>query len=250
MTANRGRILAVEDDPIALRILKRHLEKEGHEVETAASGAEALEKLRTGSQFDVVLLDIVMPELDGYQTLERIKADDALRRLPVIMISGVDELASVVRCIEMGATDYLQKPYDRAILQARLNSSLAEKRLRDLELEYLEQVGHVISAAAAVEANEFESAHLKQVAARDDALGQLARTFQRMALEVRAREERLQQQVRELRIEIDERRQTEKVAEITGTEYFKDLRDRAKELRRIVADREAGRDSSQDVREQ
>ncbi len=249
MTTEAGRILAVEDDPLALKILKKHLESQGYDVQTAASGVEALEKLRSASEFDAVLLDIVMPELDGYQTLERIKADDSLRHIPVIMISGIDDLGSVVRCIEMGATDYLQKPFDRAILQARLKSSLAGKRLRDLELEYLEQVGHVISAAAAVEANAFDPADLEKVASRDDALGQLARTFQRMALEVRAREERLRQEVRELRIEIDERRQTEKVAEITGTDYFKNLRDRAKELRRIVADPGAGLDSSEDVRE-
>jgi two-component system, cell cycle response regulator len=248
MTTDTGRILAVEDDPLALKILKKHLESHGYDVETAASGVEALQKLRSVSQFDAVLLDIVMPELDGYQTLERIKADDSLRHIPVIMISGIDDLSSVVRCIEMGATDYLQKPFDRAILEARLKSSLAGKRLRDLELEYLEQVGHVISAAGAVEENAFDPADLAQVAARDDALGQLGRTFQRMALEVRAREERLRQEVRELRIEIDERRQTEKVAEITGTDYFKNLRDRAKELRRIVADPEA-MDSSELRRE-
>ncbi|HEX2089385.1 MAG TPA: response regulator [Actinomycetota bacterium] len=245
MTPDTGRILAVEDDPLALKILKNHLESQGHDVETAPSGVEALEKLRSASVFDVVLLDIVMPRLDGYQTLERIKADEALRHIPVIMISGIDDLSSVVRCIEMGAADYLQKPFDRAILQARLKSSLAGKRLRDLELEYLEQVGHVISAAGAVEANTFDPADLQGVAARDDALGQLARTFQRMALEVRAREERLRQEVRELRIEIDERRQTEKVAEITGTDYFKDLRDRAQELRRIVANPGSGADSSE-----
>jgi two-component system cell cycle response regulator len=175
-----------------------------------------------------------MPELDGYETLSRIKTDDRLRHIPVIMISGVDELSSGVRCIERGATDYLPKPFDAAILRARLNSSLAGKRLRDLELEYLEQVGHVISAAGAVEADAFDPASLVSVAARDDALGQLARTFQRMALEVRAREDRLREEVRELRIEIDEHRQARKVAEITGTEYFKELRDRAKDLRRIV----------------
>ena len=94
----------------------------------------------------------------------------------------------------------------------------------------------MISAAAAVEANAFDPAELEAVSAREDALGQLARTFQRMALEVRAREERLRQEVHELRIEIDERRQSEKVAEITGSDYFKNLRQRAKDLRRIVAD--------------
>jgi DNA-binding response OmpR family regulator len=225
----------VEDDPIARAILTKALDSEGHEVETAESGLQALNVLRgTDASFDVVLLDIIMPELDGYETLSRIKTDDRLRHIPVIMISGVDELSSVVRCIEMGATDYLPKPFDAAILRARLNSSLAGKRLRDLELEYLEQVGHVISAAGAVEADAFDPASLANVAARDDALGQLARTFQRMALEVRAREDRLREEVRELRIEIDEHRQARKVAEITGTEYFKELRDRAKDLRRIV----------------
>jgi two-component system, cell cycle response regulator len=238
MSAEHGRILVVEDDALARAILTRSLVSEGHEVETAETGLEALVALERADApaFDVVLLDIEMPELDGYDTLSRIKENEALRHLPVIMISGVDDLASVVRCIEIGATDYLPKPFDAAILRARLNASLVEKRLRDLELEYLEQVSRVIDAAGAVEADEFDPANLESVAQRDDALGQLARTFQRMALEVRAREERLRQEVRELRIEIDEHRQARKVAEITGTEYFKDLRERAEQLRRIVED--------------
>jgi two-component system cell cycle response regulator len=233
-----GRILVVEDDPLARSMLTRRLQAEGHEAETAESGLQALDLLERAdaTPFDVVLLDIEMPELDGYETLSRIKANESLRHIPVIMISGVDELESIVRCIEMGATDYLPKPFDAAILRARLNASLAGKRLRDLELEYLDQVGRVIAAAGAVEADEFDPASLEGVAARDDALGQLARTFQRMALEVRAREDRLRQELRELRIEIDEQRQARKVAEITRTEYFKNLRDRAKDLRKIIED--------------
>ena len=238
MASERGRILVVEDDPLARSILTRRLQFEGHEAETAESGLQALDRLERAdaAPFDVVLLDIEMPELDGYETLSRIKENEGLRHIPVIMISGVDELESIVRCIEMGATDYLPKPFDAAILRARLNASLAEKRLRDLELEYLEQVGRVIAAAGAVEADEFDPASLEGVATRDDALGQLARTFQRMALEVRAREDRLRQELRELRIEIDEQRQDRKVAEITGTEYFKNLCDRAKDLRKIIED--------------
>jgi DNA-binding response OmpR family regulator len=238
VASERGRILVVEDDPLARSILTRRLRAEGHEAETAESGRQALDRLGRANAvpFDVVLLDIEMPELDGYETLSRIKENEGLRHIPVIMISGVDELDSIVRCIEMGATDYLPKPFDAAILRARLNASLAEKRLRDLELEYLEQVGRVIAAAGAVEADAFDPASLEEVAARDDALGQLARTFQRMALEVRAREDRLRQELRELRIEIDEQRQARKVAEITGTEYFKNLRDRAKDLRKIIED--------------
>jgi two-component system, cell cycle response regulator len=239
MTSLAERILVVDDDSLSRKLLRRAAETQGYEVVDAATGVEALEALGGDQDFDAVLLDVVMPDLDGYQTLERIKADESIKHLPVIMISGVDDLESVVRCIEMGATDYLPKPFDPAILSARLKSSLASKRLRDLEIEYLEQVGHVIEAAGAVEAGNFEASKLERVAKRDDALGQLARTFQRMASEVKAREDRLREQVRELTIEIDERRQEQKVAEITGTEYFKDLRGRAEELRKMVADPEA-----------
>ena len=160
MASERGRILVVEDDPLARAILTRRLQAEGHEAETAESGLQALDRLERAdaAPFDVVLLDIEMPGLDGYETLSRIKENEGLRHIPVIMISGVDELASIVRCIEMGATDYLPKPFDAAILRARLNASLAEKRLRDLELEYLEQVGRVIAAAGAVEADDFDPA--------------------------------------------------------------------------------------------
>jgi two-component system, cell cycle response regulator len=236
MTGSTERILVVDDDSMSRKLLRRAVETQGYEVVDAATGAEALKALAGDQSFDAVLLDIEMPELDGFETLERIKADESISHLPVIMISGVEDLESVVRCIEMGATDYLPKPFDAAILSARLKSSLASKRLRDLEIEYLEQVSHVIDAAGAVEANKFEPATLEIVARREDALGQLARTFQRMASEVKAREDRLREQVRELKIEIDEQRQERKVEEITGTEYFKELRGRAQELRKMVAD--------------
>jgi two-component system cell cycle response regulator len=100
--------------------------------------------------------------------------------------------------------------------------------------EYIREVGHVSDAAAAVEAETFQPDVLTSVSARTDALGQLARTFVRMAREVKAREERLRAQVRELKIEIDEARQAKSVAEITDTDYFKNLRARASDLRRVV----------------
>jgi len=229
-----GRILVVDDNQINRTVLARSLQKDGYEVETAVDGLQALDLLHRPPSFDVVLLDILMPVLDGYETLRRIKADDAHKHIPVIMITAVDELESVIRCIEMGATDYLPKPFNASILRARIGSSLATKRLRDLELEYLEQVGHVTAAAAAVEAATFEPVTLDAVAARGDALGQLARVFQRMAREVRAREERLEQTVRALRIEIDEVRQAKKVAEITDSDYFQRLRGEAAGLRKII----------------
>ncbi len=228
-----GRILVVDDSVTNRMILTTALAAQGHETVTAENGVRALEVLGSEERppVDVVLLDLVMPELDGYETLARIKADAGLRHLPVIVISAIDELDSVVRCIEAGATDYLPKPFNAALLRARLNASLAAKRLHDLQLEYLEQVGHVVDAAASVEAGSFEPGTLDGVAARDDALGQLARVFRRMAREVYERERRLKEQVQRLRIEIDEARAAQKVAEITETDYFQDLQRRASGLR-------------------
>ena len=233
MAAEQARILVVDDSAINRMLLARTLGDQGHVVTTADDGRAALELLQRDA-FDVVLLDIVMPEVDGYAVLGHIKSSDALRHLPVIVITAVEELDSVIRCIEGGATDSLAKPFNGAVLEARINASLAGKRLRDLELEYLEQVGHVTAAAGAVEEGRFDLDALEEPARRDDALGQLARVFQRMAREVRAREDRLQQQVSELRIEIDEARQATKVAEVTETAYFQELRAQAADLRRTM----------------
>ncbi len=230
MTDRPASVLVVDDDPVNRMLLCRRVEQEGHRAATAENGRQALEMLHAAS-FDVVLLDVLMPELDGYETLERIEKDEKLRHVPVIMISALNEIESVVRCIELGAEDYLPKPFDPVLLRARLNASLTKKRLHDLELEYIEQVGVVVEAAAAVEAGTFDPATLVGVARREDALGQLARVFQRMAEEVRAREQRLRQEVQQLRIEIDEARAARHVAEITETEYFRDLEKKVGELR-------------------
>src|SRR3954453_9946252 len=115
-------------------LLTRSLEQEGHQVSTAVNGREALTLVREDPP-DVILLDIEMPELDGISVLEQLKGDDALAHLPVIMISAVDETESVLRCIEMGAEDYLPKPFDPILLRARINAGLAKKRLHDLEQE-------------------------------------------------------------------------------------------------------------------
>ena len=136
MRPSRAVALVVDDSAVNRKVLARHLESLDIASHEAANGREALEVLRSGGvDVGVVLLDIVMPEMDGYETLAAIKADETLRHVPVIMISGVEELDSVVRCIEMGATDYLPKPFDPAILGARIRASLAGKRLHDLEVE-------------------------------------------------------------------------------------------------------------------
>ena len=134
-----GRVLVVDDDRLNRQLLTRSLEQAGHVVHTADNGREALDLLRDDPP-DVVLLDIVMPELDGVSVLEQMKADAGLNHVPVIMISAVDEIESVVRCIEMGAEDYLPKPFDPVLLRARINAGLAKKRLHDLEQERVRSV--------------------------------------------------------------------------------------------------------------
>jgi adenylate cyclase len=134
-----GRVLVVDDDRVNRMLLTRSLEREGHRVRCAENGVEALELLRD-DPCDVVLLDIVMPKLDGVSVLERIKADPAMHDVPVIMISGVDETDSVVRCIEIGADDYLPKPFNPTLLRARITAGLTKKRLHELERERLRGV--------------------------------------------------------------------------------------------------------------
>jgi len=128
--------LVVDDSRVNRLVLVRQLSGLGMECLEAENGAEALDLLRahTGA-VDLVLLDVIMPEMDGYATLTAIKADETLRHVPVIVVSGVEEQDSVVRCIELGATDYLTKPINPRILGARIGASLTAKRLHDLEAE-------------------------------------------------------------------------------------------------------------------
>ena len=135
-----GRALVVDDSSVNRLVLVRRLETLGLDVSQAENGMEALALLgaRPG-EVDVVLLDVIMPELDGYQTLAAMKADESTRHIPVLITSSVEELDSVVRCIELGATDYLTKPINASILAARINASLTSKRLHDLEQASLAQ---------------------------------------------------------------------------------------------------------------
>lgn len=140
MTHDVGIALIVDDSRVNRLVMARQLTGLGVEVLEAENGVEALESLRAApTAIDVVLLDVMMPELDGYATLEAMKADESIRHIPVIMVSGVEELDSVVRCIELGATDYLTKPINARILAARFGASLAEKRFHDLQKRYLDQ---------------------------------------------------------------------------------------------------------------
>jgi serine phosphatase RsbU (regulator of sigma subunit) len=127
-----GRVLVVDDTEVNRDLLARRLKALGHDVALAENGQRALAMLQE-AEFDLVLLDIMMPELDGYQVLERLREDPERRHIPVIMISAVDEIESVVRCIELGATDYLPKPFNPVVLRARIGATLEKKRLQDRE---------------------------------------------------------------------------------------------------------------------
>jgi adenylate cyclase len=129
-----ARLLLVDDNKVNRLLLTRTLELQGHRVATAENGRVALEMVRRES-FDLLLLDIEMPEMDGFQVLEQLFADRQLADLPVIVTSSLEGVDNVVRCIELGAEDYLTKPVSPVLLKARLRASLEKKRLRDQQKE-------------------------------------------------------------------------------------------------------------------
>jgi class 3 adenylate cyclase len=167
-------VLIVDDNETNRDLLSRRLTRHGYTLATAETGRQALELIRgrcapapdsrlptpggsessptwsrepeAGSRpegaFDLILLDIMMPEMNGYQVLQELKADPALSHIPVIMISALDEIDSIVRCIESGAEDYLTKPFNPVLLKARIDACLEKKRLRDREAEHLRQIEH------------------------------------------------------------------------------------------------------------
>ncbi|MEO5966495.1 MAG: response regulator [Candidatus Limnocylindrales bacterium] len=135
-----GHILVVDDSRMNRMTLIRLLDRLGHESTEAADGREALDLLDAGLPVDLVLLDLVMPEVDGFEALATMKADPRLAHIPVIVVSGLDDLDGIVRCIEMGAVDYLPRPIKPTLLEARVAATLADKRLRDDNARLLETV--------------------------------------------------------------------------------------------------------------
>jgi sigma-B regulation protein RsbU (phosphoserine phosphatase) len=135
---HQATILVVDDNETNRDLLSRQIEAQGYQAATATDGQEALAMIQTG-KYDLILLDIIMPKMNGYQVLERLR-NSQWRNIPVIMISALDELDSVVKCIEMGAEDYLAKPFNSVLLRARIGACLEKKRLRDQETHYLAQL--------------------------------------------------------------------------------------------------------------
>ncbi len=154
MAQEKSRLLVVDDDPMNRKTLRLYLQKEGYVVDTAENGQQALDRLRAASRpqgpqpFDLILLDLVMPGMDGIAVLERIRANTQWRQIPVIMVSAVEETTSIVRCIQLGAEDYFFKPFDPILLRARISACLDRRAFYRSLLETQERLTRELAQAA------------------------------------------------------------------------------------------------------
>jgi len=158
----KAKILIVDDEPFNVDYLEQELEDLNYETITAVNGQEALKKMVSESP-DLVLLDIMMPIMDGFTVLEKVKADPAIRSISVIVISANNDLRSVVKGIQLGAEDYLPKPFEPTLLKARIQSSLEKKHLRDLQDLYLKSLEKEFNIARDIQ-KEFLPSELPEVA--------------------------------------------------------------------------------------
>ncbi len=152
VTAEQASILVVDDHPLNRSLLSRLFERQGHFVYTAANGMEALELVRS-HVFDLILLDVIMPGMSGFDVLKHLKADPAYQSIPVLMLSAIDERDMVLRCIEHGADDYLFKPFNPVLLRARISASIEKKRLRDKEQKYFQKIEDDLTVARKIQKN-------------------------------------------------------------------------------------------------
>ena len=160
-------VLVVDDNEMNRDILCSLLAADGHQAAVAENGRVALELIKAKS-FDLVLLDVMMPEMNGYQVLEHLKSDPNLRDIPVIVLSALDEIGSVVRCIELGAEDYLPKPFDPVLLRARIGACLEKKHLRDQDARLRTQL---------TEWNKLLEQRVQEQVTQLERLGRLKRFF-------------------------------------------------------------------------
>ncbi len=191
-------LLVVDDMPGPRQSLIRLLKRLGYEIVEAQDGLEAM-AIAESRQVDIILSDIEMPLCDGFELLRRLKANANTRDIPVIVVSGLDDTDSIVRCIELGAEDHLAKPFNSLMLQARVRASLERKQMRDHEITYLGRVAKLTVAAEEVEAATYRPGSLASLAALDDPLGRLARVFDRVASAWQSRAAKLEQRVRNLK---------------------------------------------------
>ena len=220
-----GMILAIDDTNSEL--LARQLKRHGYSVTTATNAQQGLRLLKA-LPCDLILLDVIMPEMNGVELLEQLKQHETWRHIPVIMLSALGETDGAVKCIELGAEDYLQKPFDPTLLKARIGACLEKKRFRDQEILYLQQVDRLTTAAAEIEAKTFNPSSLDDLNQQSDEFGQLVRVFQKMAQEVQTRERSLEQQVNFLQAAIHKDQRLQIRNELAETNHFRQIQKRGK----------------------
>ncbi|WP_081980654.1 response regulator [Neosynechococcus sphagnicola] len=239
-------VLLIDDQPMIGEAVRRMLASETEIAFHYCNNPTQALKMATDCHPTVILQDLVMPEIDGLLLVKFLRTKNSLTRdVPLIVLSTKEDPVIKAKAFELGANDYLVKLPDSRELIARiryhskaymdgLKRQEAEAQLKAENIrqaQYIEQVDKVTNAAVDVEKDNYQPESLTDVAARSDALGQLARVFQRMAKEIYQREKRLKQQIQELRIEIDQSKKARQVAEITETDYFQQLQVKAKNLR-------------------
>jgi len=218
-------ILLIDDTNTDL--LARQLKQHGYTVATATSAQQAVWLLKV-MPCDLILLDMIMPKVNGLELLERLKQHEIWQRIPVVMMSALGEVDGAAKCIELGAEDYLQKPFDPTLLKARIRACLEKKHLRDQEILYLQQVNRLTTAAAEIEAKTFDPESLNDLLQQGGKFGQLVRVFQRMAQQIHSREQSLKQQVSLLQVAIHQDQKMQIVDEVAAANHFQQLQKQAK----------------------
>ena len=226
-----GKVLAVDDDAFNLDILAKFLNKQGHVVTTAEDGIEALDVLSKAS-FDLVLLDVMMPNLNGFETLKRIKEQENLLSTPVIMISALDELSSVIKCIEYGAEDYLPKPYNSTLLRARVGACLERKAWVDKHLELIDKL-EVSQKIIDIEIKNSETQikHLQEKYQGVADVNPLVDAFARMNSSLVGQRRQIAETLQDVHIKINRTKVSAQVKTIISNPQFSSLNDRAKAMR-------------------
>ena len=226
-----GKVLAVDDDAFNLDILAKFLNKQGHVVTTAEDGIEALDVLSKAS-FDLVLLDVMMPNLNGFETLKRIKEQENLLSTPVIMISALDELSSVIKCIEYGAEDYLPKPYNSTLLRARVGACLERKAWVDKHLELIDKL-EVSQKIIDIEIKNSET-QIKLLQEKYQGVADvnpLVDAFAQMNSSLVGQRRQIAETLQDVHIKINRTKVSAQVKTIISNPQFSSLNDRAKAMR-------------------
>jgi YesN/AraC family two-component response regulator len=222
-----AKILVVDDEPDLELLIRQRFRRQirdwALQFAFARHGVEALALLQADPEIDLVLTDINMPEMDGLTLLEKLPALNPV--LKAVIITAYGDMRNIRTAMQRGAYDFLTKPLDLQDLEITVSRALQHVQ------QYLRHVARFTDAAVAVENGAFDPASLEDVVRSGGELGRLARVFQVMAREVRAREQRLQQQIQALCIEIDQARKARQVAEVTESDYFRRLQQEAQTLR-------------------